>query len=159
MNIKINSDIDIKKTNETNTRRRIMKSWEHLEEPLIDTGTEDNIDRAGFISIKEQYEAFKKAGINAVERLKAIYPESKYIENEEDLMKNKDIVKMAEEGIREPLDAVDRKMAIDKKIKAGNEELQKLKTKQKEYEATLKQQELIDNAKKEAIKNMSKPTD
>ena len=159
MNIKINNDIDIKKTNETTTRRRIMKSWEHMDEPLIDTGTEDNIDRAGFISIQEQYEAFKKAGINAVERLKAIYPESRYLENEEDLMKNKDIVKMAEEGIREPLDAIDRKMAINKKIKAGNEELKKLQTKQKEYEAQLKQQELIDNAKQEAIKNMSKPTD
>ena len=159
MNIKINNDIEITKTNQTNTRRRIIKSWEHMDEPLIDTGTEDNIDRAGFISIKEQYEAFKRAGINATERLKAMYPEDRYLENEEDLMKNKDIVKMAEEGIREPLDAIDRKMAIDKKIKAGNEKLQKLQKEQKEHEAQLKQQELIDNAKKEAIKNMSKPTD
>ena len=152
MEIKINSDIDITKPNKTNTRRRIMKSWEHLEEPLIDTGIEDNIDRAGFLSIEEQYEAFKRAGINAVERLKAIYPETKYIENEEDLLKNKDIVKMAESGIREPLDAIDRKMAIDKKIKEGNDQLKQLQKENKELQENIKQQELLDNAKKEAIK-------
>jgi hypothetical protein len=152
MEIKINSDIDITKTNKTNTRRRIMKSWEHIEEPLIDTGTEDNIDRAGFLSIEEQYEAFKRAGINAVERLKAIYPETKYIENEEDLLKNKDIVKMAESGIREPLDAIDRQMKIETKIKEGNEQLKKLQKENKELQENIKQQELLDNAKKEAIK-------
>lgn len=152
MNIKINSDIDITKTNRTTTRRRIMKSWEHLDEPLIDTGTEDNIDRAGFLSIEQQYEAFKRAGINAVERLKAIYPESKYIENEEDLLKNKDIVKLAESGIREPLDAIDRKMKIDTKIKEGTEQLRKLQKENKELQENIKQQELLDNAKKEAIK-------
>lgn len=152
MNIKINSDIDITKTNECNSRRRIMKSWEHIEEALIDTGTEDNIDRAGFLSIEQQYEAFKRAGINAVERLKAIYPEHKYLENEEDLLRNKDIVKMAESGIKEPLDAVDRKMAIDKKIKEGNAKLKELQKENKEIQENIKQQELIDNAKKEAIK-------
>lgn len=152
MNIKINSDIDITKTNQTTTRRRIMKSWEHLDEALIDTGTEDNIDRAGFLSIEQQYEAFKRAGINAVERLKAIYPETKYIENEEDLLKNKDIVKMAESGIKEPLDAIDRKMAIDKKIKEGSELLKQLQKENKELQENIKQQELLDNAKKEAIK-------
>lgn len=156
MEIKINSDIDITKTNTTNTRRRIMKSWEHIEEPLINTGTEDNIDRAGFLSIEEQYNAFKRAGINAVERLKAIYPENRYLENEEDLLKNKDIVKMAESGIREPLDTLDRKMAIDKKIKAGNKELEKLQKENKEIQEAIKQQELLDNAKKEAIKNANK---
>lgn len=152
MNIKINNDIDITKTNECNSRRRIIKSWEHIEEPLIDTGTEDNIDRAGFLSIEEQYDAFKRAGINAVERLKAIYPENRYMENEEDLLKNKDIVKMAESGIREPLDAVDRKMAIDKKIKAGNEKLKELQKENKEIQDNIKQQELLDNTRKEAIK-------
>ena len=123
-----------------------MKSWEHLDEPTINTGTEDNIDRAGFLSIEEQYNAFKRAGINAVERLKAIYPENRYLENEEDLLKNKDIVKMAESGIKEPLDAVDRKMAIDKKIKAGNKELERLQKENKEIQENIKQQEL-DNKK------------
>lgn len=150
--MKINNDIDITKTNECNSRRRIIKSWEHVEEKLIDTGTEDNIDRAGFLSIEEQYDAFKRAGINAVERLKAIYPENRYMENEEDLLKNKDIVKMAESGIREPLDAVDRKMAIDKKIKGGNEKLKELQKENKEIQDNIKQQELLNNARKEAIK-------
>lgn len=152
MKMKINNDIDIIKSNETNTKRRIMKSWEHLDEKLIDTGTDDNIDRAGFLSIEEQYDAFKRAGINAVERLKAIYPENRYMENEEDLLKNKDIVKMAESGIREQLDAVDRQIAINKKIKEGNKKLKELQNENKEIQNKIKQQELLDNARKEAIK-------
>ena len=138
--------------NEYHTRRRVIKSWENIDTKPTDTGKEDNIDRAGFLSIEEQYDAFKRAGINAVERLKAIYPENRYMENEEDLLKNKDIVKMAESGIREPLDAIDRKIKIDKKIKAGNEKLKELQKENKEIQENIKQQELLDNARKEAIK-------
>lgn len=147
MKVQNNYDNEIK---DYKVKRRVMKSWENFETETINTGDEDNIDRAGFLSIEQQYDAFKRAGINAVERLKAIYPDTSMRENEEDLMKNKDIVKMAEKGIKEPLDALDRQIAIEKSIKTKRDKIAELKTQNEEITAKIKEEQLIERGRKEA---------
>lgn len=141
-----------RETTEMTINRRVLKSWENVDTIPIDTGTDDNIDRAGFLSIEEQYDAFKRAGINAVERLKAMYPDASIKQNEEDLLKNKDIVRMAEKGIRENLDIEDRKMMINEKIKQGEIELNRLKEEQRGLIDKGEQQNIVDKAVNEAMK-------
>ena len=147
MKIQNNYDNELK---EYKTKRRVIKSWENIETKPIYTSKEDNIDRAGFLSIEQQYEAFKRAGINAVERLKTIYPDTSIALNEEDLMKNKDIVKMAEKGIREPLDAIDRQITIEKSIKSKKDKITELQQQNRELEKKIKEQQLIEKGRQEA---------
>lgn len=129
---------------------RIVKSDRDINKcESIACSQKDNVYRDGYVSIENQYNDFKRAGINRLEWLKKAYPQEKVQEHENALFSKEGVKAMieAEKYLKgDELNILDGQIEAEKRLNLVNKEYENAK---KECENALKNYE---NAKKDIDK-------
>ena len=129
---------------------RVVKSDRDINKcESIKCSQKDNVYRDGYVSIENQFNDFKRAGINRLEWLKKAYPQEKVKEHEKALFSKegkKAMIEAERYSKGDELNILDGQIEAEKRLNLAN----------REYENALKEYE---NAKKEyenAKKNIDK---